>query len=98
VFFSSLIIIDFNKKKNFFFSDNDNKYTNLSVPYSQEGYVHYVVDAVFTLVIAIKKLIDEKCSNSSKIQVICNEFYPFDGIRLLSVLRNVTFRNGKLFL
>ncbi len=60
-----------------FFLDNDKTYTNLSVPYFQEGYVHYVVDAVFTLVIAIKKLLDEKCLNSSKIQSVCNEFIPF---------------------
>lgn len=65
------------------------------MPYFQEGYVHYVVDAVFTLVIAIKKLMDEKCLNSSKSQIICQEFYPFDGNRLLTLLRNVTFRNGK---
>jgi hypothetical protein len=81
-----------------FFLDNDKTYTNLSVPYFQEGYVHYVVDAVFTLVIAIKKLLDEKCLNSSKIQSVCNEFIPFDGIRLLSILRNISFRNGKLFI
>ena len=64
------------------------------MPYTQEGYVHYVVDAVFTLVIAIKKLVDEKCSNPSRLKPLCKEFYPFDGTRLLSVLRNVTFRNG----
>ncbi len=82
-------------QQNFFFLDNDSTYTNLSVPYFQEGYVHYVVDAVFTLVIAIKKLIDEKCVNSSKTKPLCNEFYPFNGTRLLSVLRNISFRNGK---
>ena len=31
------------------------------MPYSQEGYVHYVVDAVFALVTAIQRLIEEKC-------------------------------------
>jgi hypothetical protein len=82
-------------KESFLYLDNDSTYTNLSVSYSQEGYVHYVVDAVFTLVIAIKKLVEEKCVNSSKIKTICNEFYPFNGTRLLSVLRNVSFRNGK---
>ncbi|CAF1320134.1 unnamed protein product [Adineta steineri] len=74
-------------------SDNYSAYTNLSVHYFQEGYVHYVVDAVFTLVIAIQKLIDEKCFNSSRHKPLCKEFYPFDGIRLLSILRNTTFRN-----
>ena len=91
-----LLYIDMTYYKNFFFLDNDSTYTNLSVPYFQEGYVHYVVDAVFTLVIAIKKLIDEKCLNSSKIKPLCNEFYPFNGTRLLSVLRNISFRNGKM--
>ena len=80
----------------FLFIDNDNTHTNLSVPYFQEGYVHYVVDAVFTLVIAVKNLVDEKCLNSSKQQIICQEFYPLDGLRLLTILRNVSFRNGKL--
>ena len=79
----------------FFCLDNDYTYNNLSVPYFQEGYVHYVVDAVFTLVIAIEKLISEKCSNSSRKESLCQEFYPFDGIGLLSILRNVSFRNGK---
>jgi hypothetical protein len=80
----------------FIFLDNDNTHTNLSVPYFQEGYVHYVVDAVFTLVIAIQRLINEKCSNTSSIQPLCQEFYPLDGIRLLSILRNVSFRNGNI--
>ncbi|CAF1250304.1 unnamed protein product [Rotaria sp. Silwood1] len=74
-------------------SDTDSTYINFSVPYFQEGYVHYVVDAVFSLVIAIQKLVDEKCLNSSTIKSLCNEFYPFDGIRLLSILRNLSFRN-----
>ncbi|CAF3528754.1 unnamed protein product [Rotaria socialis] len=74
-------------------SDPDSAYENFAVPYFQEGYVHYVVDAVFSLVIAIQKLIDEKCLNSSTIQPICNEFYPFDGTRLLTILRNISFRN-----
>lgn len=78
-----------------FYLDDDHKFENLSVSYSQEGYVHYVVDAVFTLVLAISKLVDEKCGNFSKIEPLCTNFYPFDGKRLLSVLRNVTFRNGK---
>jgi hypothetical protein len=75
--------------------DVDSTYTNLSVPYSQEGYVHYVVDAVFTLVISIQKLVNEKCSNSTRTQPLCKEFFPFDGTKLLSVLRNTTFRNSK---
>ncbi|UJR22815.1 hypothetical protein I4U23_025845 [Adineta vaga] len=83
----------FNQNYTHFCSDNYSTYSNLSVHYFQEGYVHYVVDAVFTLVIAIKKLIDEKCFDSSKHKPLCKEFYPFDGTRLLSVLRNVTFRN-----
>ncbi|CAF2308674.1 unnamed protein product [Rotaria sp. Silwood2] len=74
-------------------SDIDSTYTNLSVPYFQEGYVHYVVDAVFTLVISIQKLIDEKCPNSSTIKPLCKEFFPFDGTKLISILRNITFRN-----
>ena len=78
-----------------FYLDDDHKFENLSVSYSQEGYVHYVVDAVFTLVLAISKLVDEKCGNFSKIEPLCTNFYPFDGKRLLSILRNVTFRNGK---
>lgn len=65
------------------------------MPYSQEGYVHYVVDAVFTLVIAIQRLVDEKCPYSPRNQPFCRNFYPFDGTRLLSILRNVSFRNGK---
>jgi len=68
---------------------------NYSVPYFQEGYVHYVVDAVFTLVISIQNLIDEKCKNSSDIQPLCQEFYPFNGTRLLTILRNISFHNGK---
>ena len=77
--------------------DNDGTHPNFSVPYSQEGYVHYVVDAVFTLVIAIQKLVDEKCpkSPSSNAKPVCPEFFPFDGTKLLSILRNVSFRNGK---
>ncbi|CAF0881048.1 unnamed protein product [Rotaria sordida] len=75
-------------------SDIDNTYTNLSVPYFQEGYVHYVVDAVFTLVISIQKLIDEKCPNSSKQKPLCKEFFPFEGTKLISILRNITFRNA----
>ncbi|CAF4664097.1 unnamed protein product [Rotaria sp. Silwood1] len=74
-------------------SDIDSTYTNLSVPYFQEGYVHYVVDAVFTLVISIQKLIDEKCPNSSLIKPLCKELFPFDGMKLITILRNVTFRN-----
>lgn len=81
----------------FIFLDTDSTYINYTVPYFQEGYVHYVVDAVFSLVIAIQKLIDDRCLNSSETQPICDEFYPFDGTRLLSVLRNVSFRNGKYF-
>ena len=76
-------------------SDADSTFANTSVPYSQEGYVHYVVDAVFTLVIAIQKLIDEKCSPPSTMKGVCDEFFPFDGARLLTIVRNVTFRNGK---
>ncbi|CAF5183645.1 unnamed protein product, partial [Rotaria magnacalcarata] len=71
----------------------DNTDTNLSVPYSQEGYVHYVVDAVFALAISVQKLIDEKCVSSSKTGVLCKEFFPFDGAKLVSILRNTTFRN-----
>ncbi|CAF2799048.1 unnamed protein product [Rotaria sp. Silwood2] len=74
-------------------SDTDSTYTNFSVPYFQEGYVHYVVDAVFSLVIAIQKLVDEKCLNSSETKLLCKEFYPFDGKTLLSILRNLSFRN-----
>ncbi|CAM4742235.1 unnamed protein product [Rotaria magnacalcarata] len=74
-------------------SDTDNTDTNLSVPYSQEGYVHYVVDAVFALAISVQKLIDEKCVSSSKTGVLCKEFFPFDGAKLVSILRNTTFRN-----
>lgn len=77
-----------------FYLDTDSTYTNLSVPYFQEGYVHYVVDAVFTLVIGIQKLIDEKCSKPSKLKPFCKEFFPFDGTKLNSILRNTTFRNG----
>ena len=76
--------------------DIDSTSTNLSVPYFQEGYVHYVVDAVFTLAIAIQKLIDEKCSPSSTIKPLCKEFFPFNGTKLISILRNLTFRNGSL--
>ena len=72
--------------------DNDSTFHNLSVSYSQEGYVHYVVDAVFVLAIAIQKLIEEKCRPAS---TICREFYPFDGTRLLTILRDVSFRNGE---
>jgi len=74
--------------------DIDSTDANLSVPYFQEGYVHYVVDAVFTLVISIQNLIDEKCSNSSKIKPLCKEFYPYNGTRLLTILRNISFHNG----
>ncbi|CAF4439567.1 unnamed protein product, partial [Adineta steineri] len=42
-------------------TDFDHINTTLSVSYFQEGYVHYVVDAVFTLVTAIQRLIEEKC-------------------------------------
>lgn len=74
--------------------DQDSKHVNYSVSYSQEGYVHYVVDAVFALVIAIQNLIDEKCGNSTNLNILCKEFYPFNGTRLLNILRNITFRNG----
>jgi len=76
--------------------DIDNTYTNLSVPYFQEGYVHYVVDAVFTLVKAIQKLVEEKCLNSQNNKPLCEEFFPFDGTKLLSIIRNITFRNGRM--
>jgi hypothetical protein len=76
--------------------DTDSTYTNFSVPYFQEGYVHYVVDAVFALVISIQNLIDEKCSNSSEKKVLCKAFYPFNGTRLLTLLRNISFHNGKI--
>ena len=82
------------KKRSIVISDMDS-FSNLSVPYFQEGYVHYVVDAVFTLVIAVQKLIDEKCSNGATGTNFCEEFFPLDGARLLNILRNVTFRNGK---
>ena len=64
------------------------------MPYFQEGYVHYVVDAVFTLVIAVQNLIDETCPGTSGTGSLCEQFYPFNGTRLLVLLRNVTFRNG----
>lgn len=59
--------------------------------------MHYVVDAVFTLVIAIQKLIEEKCPKASlsNAKPVCAEFFPFDGTKLLSILRNVSFRNGR---
>jgi hypothetical protein len=76
--------------------DIDHNYSNVSVPYFQEGYVHYVVDAVFTLVIAIQNLIDEKCQDMSTSKILCEQFFPLDGARLLTILRNVTFRNGKM--
>jgi hypothetical protein len=76
------------------FLDNDHTHSNLSVPYFQEGYVHYVVDAVFTLVIAIQRLIEEKCRDQSSKGSLCPAFFPFDGNRLLTILRSVTFRNG----
>lgn len=75
-------------------SSDFDSFSNLSVPYFQEGYVHYVVDAVFTLAIAVQKLIDEKCAHSSTGTNLCKEFFPLDGSRLLNVLRTVTFRNG----
>ncbi len=88
----------FYNKSNFlgFYLDSDSTDTNFFVPYFQEGYVHYVVDAVFTLVISIQNLIDEKCPNSSKNKPLCKEFYPFNGTRLLTILRNITFHNGKI--
>jgi hypothetical protein len=92
-FVDSLLIKNLFSK---FYLDTDSTDTNYSIPYFQEGYVHYVVDAVFTLVIAIQKLIDEKCLNSLKTKPLCKEFFPFNGTRLLSVLRNITFRNGKI--
>ena len=76
--------------------DMDSTYANLTVPYFQEGYVHYVVDAVFTLVNAIQKLIEEKCFNSPNNKPLCKEFFPFNGTKLLSIIRNITFRNGMM--
>lgn len=69
---------------------------NYSVSYSQEGYVHYVVDSVFAMIISIQELIDEKCRNSSDKKVLCSEFFPINGTRLLSILRNLSFHNGRL--
>jgi hypothetical protein len=93
---SGLIRYFFQKKIYIIFClDIDSTDANLSVPYFQEGYVHYVVDAVFTLVISINNLIDEKCSNSSDIKPLCKEFYPYNGTRLLTILRNISFHNGK---
>ncbi len=89
----------FRKKKKFFLIfvlDIDSIHTNFSVPYFQEGYVHYVVDAVFALVISIQNLIEEKCLNSSEMKTLCKEFYPFNGTRLLTILRNISFHNGKI--
>ncbi|CAF1277359.1 unnamed protein product [Adineta steineri] len=74
-------------------TDFDHINTTLSVSYFQEGYVHYVVDAVFTLVTAIQRLIEEKCLDPSVYKPLCREFFPFDGTKLLTVLRNTTFRN-----
>ncbi|CAF1137318.1 unnamed protein product [Adineta steineri] len=74
-------------------TDFDHINTTLSVSYFQEGYVHYVVDAVFTLVTAIQRLIEEKCIDPSVYKPLCKEFFPFDGTKLLTVLRNTTFRN-----
>ncbi|CAF0813590.1 unnamed protein product [Adineta ricciae] len=74
-------------------TDTDHTHADLSVPYAQEGYVHYVVDSVFTLVIAIQKLIEDKCLHSLYDKLLCDEFFPFDGTKLLTLLRNTTFRN-----
>lgn len=76
------------------FSDSDSTHPSYSVPYFQEGYVHYVVDAVFALVLSIQHLFDEKCSQALTRKGICPEFFPLDGTRLLTLLRNVSFRNG----
>jgi hypothetical protein len=78
------------------YSDSDSTHPNYSVPYFQEGYVHYVVDAVFTLIISIQNLIDEKCLFSSERKILCKEFFPFNGTRLLTLLRNISFHNGKI--
>ncbi|CAF1133791.1 unnamed protein product, partial [Didymodactylos carnosus] len=53
------------------------------------GYVHYVVDAVFALVIAAQKLINEKCKTDS----LCDDFFPINGTQLLSILRNISYKN-----
>lgn len=53
-----------------------------------------MVDAVFTLAMSVQKLIDEKCSNSSKEKRLCDELFPYDGTKLVSILRSTTFRNG----
>lgn len=76
--------------------DNDSIHPSYSVPYFQEGYVHYVVDAVFALVLSIQHLIEETCAHVSNRKGLCPEFFPFNGTRLLTLLRNISFHNGNI--
>jgi len=76
-------------------TDSDSTHVNYTVSYSQEGYVHYVVDSVFAMIISIHELIKEKCQNTTENRVLCSEFFPMNGTRLLSILRNLSFHNGK---
>ena len=76
--------------------DNDSTHPSYSVPYFQEGYVHYVVDAVFALALSIQRLIEDKCARTPNRTSLCPEFFPLDGTRLLTLLRNISFHNGNI--
>ncbi|CAF0750522.1 unnamed protein product [Didymodactylos carnosus] len=87
--FNNTPITIFNENFTRICTDEDSSDPLTSVPYSQEGYVHYVVDAVFALVIAVQKFIIEKCKTKS----LCDNFFPVNGTRLLSILRNISYKN-----
>ena len=62
--------------------------------YTQEGYVPFVIDAVYAMAHALHNMYFNVCGKSIPRGTLCKEMIPpIDGDILLSHIRNVSFKS-----
>lgn len=60
--------------------------------FTQDGFVHFVIDSVFAMAHAIQDLMDTHCANLTKQKLFeCQHKTVFKGTELLKAIRNVEF-------